>query len=107
MFLKQELYVSGDTIWNNLYRGDGVYKRLIVPKTKTGRLHLGMRGADIFFFSFVFFVLQRAFFYILCTVSGCDGGNRTRNIAVNTWRFSPLNYGRMRIWQEAGKKSAE
>ncbi len=39
------------------------------------------------FFSFVFFVLQRAFLYFLCTVSGCDGGNRTRNIAVYTWRF--------------------
>ncbi len=22
------------------------------------------------------------------TISGCDGGNRTRKIAVNTWRFS-------------------
>ncbi len=41
-----------------------------------------------FVFSFVFFfVLQRAFFYFLCTVSGCDGGNRTRNIAVYTWRY--------------------
>ncbi len=44
------------------------------------------------FFSFVFIVLQRAFFYFLCTVSGCDGGNRTRNIAVYTWR--PLSYDR-------------
>jgi hypothetical protein len=32
------------------------------------------------FFSFVFFVLPRAFFYFICTVSGCDGGNRTRNM---------------------------
>ncbi len=39
-------------------------------------------------------MLQRAFFYFLCTVSGCDGGNRTRNIAVYTWRFSPLSYDR-------------
>jgi hypothetical protein len=39
-------------------------------------------------------VLHRAFFYFLCTVSGCDGGNRTRNIAVYTWRFSPLSYDR-------------
>ncbi len=46
------------------------------------------------FFSLCFFVLQRAFFYFLCTVSGCDGGNRTRNIAVFTWRFSPLSYVR-------------
>jgi hypothetical protein len=38
-------------------------------------------------------VLQRAFFYFLCTVIGCDGGNRTRNIAVYTWR-SPLSYDR-------------
>jgi hypothetical protein len=27
-----------------------------------------------------------------CTVSGCDGGNRTRNIAVYTWRLSTLSY---------------
>ncbi len=47
-----------------------------------------------FFFFFVIFVLQRAFFYFICTVSGCDGGNRTRNIAVYTWRFSPLSYDR-------------
>jgi hypothetical protein len=46
----------------------------------------------IFFFSFVFFVLQRAFFYFLCTVSGCDSRNRTRNIAVYTWHFSLLSY---------------
>jgi hypothetical protein len=39
------------------------------------------------FFPLFFFVLQRAFFYFLCTVSGCDGGNRTRNIAVYTWRY--------------------
>jgi hypothetical protein len=44
--------------------------------------------------SFVFFVLQRAFFYFLCTVSGCDGGNRIHNIAVYTWRFSLLSYDR-------------
>ncbi len=36
---------------------------------------------------FLFFVLQRAFFDFICTVSGCDGGNRTRNIAVYIWRF--------------------
>ncbi len=42
----------------------------------------------------LFFVLQRAFFYFLRTVSGCDSGNRTRNIAVYTWLFSPLSYGR-------------
>ncbi len=38
-------------------------------------------------------MVQRAFFYFLCTVSGYDVGNRTRNIAVYTWRFSPLSYG--------------
>jgi hypothetical protein len=31
------------------------------------------------FFPLCFFVLQRAFFFFICTVSGCDGGNRTRN----------------------------
>jgi hypothetical protein len=41
-----------------------------------------------FFFFLCFFVLQRAFFYFLCTVSGCDGRNQTRNIAVYTWRFA-------------------
>jgi hypothetical protein len=40
----------------------------------------------------LFFVLQRAFFYFPCTVSRCDGGNRTHNIVVYTWRFSPLSY---------------
>jgi hypothetical protein len=29
-----------------------------------------------------------------CTVSGCDGGNRTRNIAVYTWCLSTLSYNR-------------
>ncbi len=46
------------------------------------------------FFFLCFFVLHRAFLYFLCTVSGCDEGNRTRNIAVYTWRFSLLSYGR-------------
>ncbi len=46
------------------------------------------------FFFLCFFVLQRAFLYFLCTVSGCDGGNRTHNIAVYAWRFSPLSYDR-------------
>jgi hypothetical protein len=32
--------------------------------------------------------------YFFCAVSGCDGGNRTRNIAVDAWRFSLLSYGR-------------
>ncbi len=27
------------------------------------------------------------------TVSGCDGGNWTRNMAMYTWRLSPLSYG--------------
>ncbi len=38
---------------------------------------------------FVFlFCAAKSIFCFLCTVSGCDGGNRTRNIAVYTWRFS-------------------
>jgi hypothetical protein len=48
----------------------------------------------VFSFPLFFLVLQRAFFYFLCTVSGCDGGNRIRNIAMYTWRFSPLSYDR-------------
>ncbi len=43
---------------------------------------------------YIFFMLRRAFSIIFCTVSGCDGGNRTRNIAVHTWRCSLLSYGR-------------
>ncbi len=30
------------------------------------------------------------------TLSGCDGGDRTRNIALFTWSFSPLSYNRHR-----------
>jgi hypothetical protein len=40
----------------------------------------------VYIFFLCLYVLQRAFFYFLCTVSGCDGGNQTRNIAVYTWR---------------------
>jgi hypothetical protein len=32
--------------------------------------------------------------YFLSTVSGCDGGNQTCNIAVYTWRISLLSYDR-------------
>jgi hypothetical protein len=35
----------------------------------------------------------RSIFYCICTLSGCDSGNRTRNIAVYTWRLSLLSYG--------------
>ncbi len=44
-------------------------------------------------------MLRRVFSIFFCTVSGCDGGNRTRNIAVvltvYTWRFSLLSYVRL------------
>jgi hypothetical protein len=40
---------------------------------------------NIFFLCF--FCSSKSILYFLCTVSGCDGGNRTRNIAVYTWRF--------------------
>ncbi len=57
------------------------------------RVHVHTACPFLFFF-LCFFVLQRAFFYFLCTVSRCDGRNRTRNIAVDTWRFIPLSYAR-------------
>ncbi len=47
----------------------------------------------IIFFSF-FWCSEEHFSIFFCTVSGCDGGNRTRNIAVHTWCFSLLSYGR-------------
>jgi hypothetical protein len=60
-----------------------------IPEPKDGILQ------SVFtFLFFFFFELQRAFFYFLSTVSGCDGGNRTRNIAVYTWRISLRSYDR-------------
>ncbi len=47
-----------------------------------------------FFISLFFFSAPKGIFYALCTVSGCDGRNRTRNIAVITWRLSLLSYDR-------------
>jgi hypothetical protein len=45
------------------------------------------------FFFLCFFCAPKSIFLVfLCTVSGRDGGNRTRNIAVYTWRFSLLSY---------------
>ncbi len=46
------------------------------------------------FFSFVFWCSKEHFPIFFCTVSGRDGRNRTRNIAVYTWRFRPLSYDR-------------
>ncbi len=31
--------------------------------------------------------------FFISTVFGCDSGNRTHIIAVNTWRLKPLSYG--------------
>jgi hypothetical protein len=42
----------------------------------------------------IFFVLRRSFSILFCTVSGCEGGNRTHNLAVHTWRFRLLSYVR-------------
>jgi hypothetical protein len=66
-------------------------EHLWLPLTRFCR---GWGPASFLTFFFLFFVLQRAFFYFLCTVSGCDSGNWTHNIAVYTWRFSPLSYDR-------------
>jgi hypothetical protein len=43
---------------------------------------------------FLFFVLRRAFLYFICTISGCDGGNQTCNIAVYTCCLSLLSHDR-------------
>ncbi len=45
-------------------------------------------------FFFFFFGAPRSISYFIYTLSGCDGENRTRNIAVYTWRLSLLSYGR-------------
>jgi hypothetical protein len=46
------------------------------------------------FFVVVFFGAPKSISYFIATVSECDGGNRTRNIAVFTWRLKPLSYSR-------------
>ncbi len=45
-------------------------------------------------FLLFFFGALKSIFYFHWTVSWCDGRNRTRNIAVYTWRFSLLSYDR-------------
>ncbi len=42
----------------------------------------------------LFFCAPKGIFYVLCTVSGCDRGNRTRNVAAYTWCLSLMSYGR-------------
>ncbi len=42
----------------------------------------------------LFFAVPKSIYCFYSTVSGCDGGKRTRNIAVYTWRFSPLSCNR-------------
>jgi hypothetical protein len=51
-----------------------------------------------FFFSSFFDVLKNVFFCFTSTVSGCDGRNRIRNLAVYIWCFSPLSYNRHPNW---------
>jgi hypothetical protein len=69
-----------------------IYFRVVDPDPTGYIIICNLGSGSIILFFFFFFVLVRAFFYFLCTVSGCDGGNRTRNIAVYTWRFSLLSY---------------
>jgi hypothetical protein len=58
-------------------------------------------------YSCCFWLLGWAFYIFVCTVSDCDGGNRTRNIVVYTWRFSLLSYGRQpEVWQVRVEKSS-
>ncbi len=61
------------------------------------RVYVCYESAAYIYIYMYIFVLRRAFvFYFICTVSGCDGGNQTRIIAVHACRgaFSPLSYGR-------------
>ncbi len=41
----------------------------------------------------IFFGTPKSISYFCSIVSECDGGNRTRNLGVNTWRLKPLTYG--------------
>ncbi len=50
--------------------------------------------AVIYFIFYFFLCSEEHFLFLFCTVSGCDGGNRTRSIAMCTWRFSLLSYDR-------------
>jgi hypothetical protein len=45
----------------------------------------------------IFFCSKEPFLLFFCTVFGCGSGNRTRSIAVYTWRFSLLSYDRHQI----------
>ncbi len=54
----------------------------------------GYQVERVEFFFFFFVGAPKSIFYFIATVSGCDCGNRTRNIAVNTWRLKPLSYSR-------------
>ncbi len=64
------------------------YERCFKMSRSTSLMGRLFKLCILFFFPMFFFVLYRAFFYFLCTVFGCDGGNRTRIIAVYTWRFN-------------------
>ncbi len=96
----KRVWVGWNSVWVNLLLVPGVnssYSRGRITAYMYGVHELGCYASNRythFFFFFFFLVLQRAFFYFLCTVSGCDGGNRTRNIVVYTWRLSPLSYDR-------------
>ncbi len=50
-------------------------------------LHVHIRSVQQYFF---FLLAPKSILF--STVSGCDGGNRTRIIAVNTWGLKPLSY---------------
>ncbi len=48
---------------------------------------------ETFVLYFLFcFCAPKSIFVFLCTVSGCNGGKRTRSIAKNTWSFSFLSH---------------
>ncbi len=84
-------------------RNDSFYHgRIVLWLKKLGTQQFSDRHRTrypiLFFFSFVFLCSKSIFLVFLCTVSGRDGGNRTRNITAYTWRFSLLSYDRHPYW---------
>jgi hypothetical protein len=59
----------------------------------------------IFLFCRFFLGAPKSIYCCSSQVSGCDGGNRARNMAVYTWRFGTLSYKRHSPLQVKNKPS--
>ncbi len=88
---RSKLFDTADVLSNNDRRFCTVLLEATVSPTTWDWVLVDL--VDFFLLCF-FCALQSIFLYFLCTVSGCDGGNRTRIIAVCIWRFSLLSYDR-------------